>query len=254
MTETRAVNTASTRRIVRDLTEKYPAGPHGILRKNHYRSGEVYSEAYRRLVPAVVLDHAMVGRAYVTEANIKHFGYEPLELFKLGVSSEDSSKSLIVSLYPTLRGPGITRKARLLWMRVREAVRHIMREGTEGIWVASSYHAEYGNMWRHMQIWGTSRADVEAQVRLIGPMTGLRPEWNLEIKFNRLGTRDEATTAAASLASDRVNRIKRDIETHRKSIIKLEKELEEETLAMNRNLGGVMLLAGTEDDEQEVAQ
>lgn len=254
MTETRAVNTASTARIVRDLTKKYPAGPHGILRKNHYRSGEVYSEAYRCLVPAVVLDHAMVGQAYVTEANIKHFGYEPLELFKLGVSSEDSSKSLIESLYPSLRGCGITRPARLLWMRVKEADRLIMGEGTEGIWSVSSYRAEYSSMWRHMQIWGTSRADVEAQVRLIGPMTGLRPEWNLEINFNRLGTRDEATTVASSLASDRANRIKRSIEEHRNSIIKLEKELEEETLVMNRNLGGVMLFAGTEDDEQEVAQ
>lgn len=254
MTETRAVNTASTRRIVRDLTEKYPAGPHGVLTKNHYASVQVWSDAYRRYVMGVELRPEMIGRVFITEANKKHFGYDPLELFKLGITSEETAKNLISSLYPSLRGAGVTRKARLLWTRTKEAVRHIMREGTEGIWTASSYHAEYGSMWRNMQIWGTSRADIEAQVRLIGPMTGLKPEWNLDIKFNRLGTRDEATQAAAALAADRVNRLKRDIESHRKSILKLEKELEEETQAMNRNMGGVMLLAESDSDEQEAAQ
>lgn len=254
MTKTVPVVTAGIRRIVRDLTEKYPAGPRGVLTKNHYVSTSVWSDAYRREVPGLALRPDLVGRVYITEANIKHFGYEPLELFKLGINSEETSKELIKSLYPSLTRPSITRKGRLLYTRIREARMIIMRDGTEGIWSVSSYAAPYGSLWRNMEIFGANRADVESQVRLIGPMTGLSPDWRIDVKFARLGNRDEATQSAARLAAERVNRIKREIESHRTHIAKLEKELESETQMMNRNLGGVMLLAGTDIEEQEAVQ
>lgn len=254
MKQTAKVNAVAKNRIVRDLTEKYPKGPYGLFRKEHYQEVRIWSDAYRKYVDTRALSPGMIGRLRVTEDNAKHFGYEPLELFKLGASSEDSAKELIKSLYPDLKGAGVTRRARLLWTRVKGAVQMIMRDGTEGIWSCSSYRADYGSLWRGMEIYGVDRADVEAQVRLIGPMTGLSPDWPVDIKFTRLGTREEATESAAKRATTRVNRIKSDIETYRAHIARAEKDLEEAILEMNKSLGGVMLLSGTNDDEQEVAE
>lgn len=251
---TNKTNASEIRRLVKDLTDKYPRGPLRVLNRNHYTTSSEWSEHYRTYKPTVKLQPELGGHLGMTELTVQHWGYEPLELFKLGVRSEDNAKDLIRSLYTDVKGAALTRRARLLWARLKPAVTYIMKNGAEGIWSVYSYHAAYGSLWRDMKIWGASRTDVEAQVRLIGPMTGLKPEWPLEIKFHDVGSPEDATQHAIKHANMRASRIKSEIEQRRREIAKLEKELEEEMKLAAQNMGGIMLLSGTGDDEQEAAQ
>lgn len=251
---TNKTNTSETRRLVEDLTDKYPRGPRRLLNRNHYTTGSEWSEHYRTYKPTVKLRPELVGHLGMTELTVQHWGYEPLQLFKLGIRGEESARDLVKSLYTDVKGATLTRRARLLWARLKPAVSYVLKNGAEGIWSVSSYYASYGSLWRDMKIWGASRTDVEAQVRLIGPMTGLNSEWPLEIKFHDLGSQEEATQHAIKHANLRVSRIKSDIEQHQRSITKLEKELEEEMKLAAQSMGGIMLLSGAGDDEQEAAQ
>lgn len=251
---TNKTNTAETRRLVEDLTDKYPRGPRRLLNRNHYTTSSEWSDHYRTYKPTVKLRPELAGYLGMTELAAQHWGYEPLQLFKLGVRGEESARDLVKSLYSDVKGATLTRRARLLWARLKPAVSHIMKNGAEGIWSVTSYHAPYGSLWRDMKIWGACKTDVEAQVRLIGPMTGLKPDWPLDIKFHDLGSPDEATQHAVRHANMRVSRIKSDIEVRRREIERLEKELEEEMKLAAQSMGGIMLLSGTGDEEQEEAQ
>ena len=251
---TNKTNTSETRRLVEDLTDKYPRGPRRLLNRNHYAMESAWSDHYRTYKPTVKLRPELASYLGMTELAAQHWGYEPLQLFKLGVRSEDDARDLVKSLYTDVKGPTLTRRSRLLWSRLKPAVSYILKTGAEGIWSVSSYHAPYGSLWRDMKIWGACKTDVEAQVRLIGPMTGLKPDWPLDIKFHDLGSPEEATQHAVRHANMRASRIKSDIETRRREIAKLEKELEEEMKLAAQSMGGIMLLSGSGDDEQEVAQ
>ena len=247
-------NTAETRRIVDDLMSKYPRGPKNRFARSHYVECSEWSEAYRRHRPSHKLNPDLIGVGGLTELTVQHWGYEPMQLFKLGARGEDSSKELIKSLYTGLKGPGITRRGRLLWSRVKHAVKYVYQTGGEGIWSVQSHSADYGSLWRDMKIWGASKEDVEARVRLIGPMTGLAPEWRLDIKFHDVGTPDDATQFAVTQANMKVNRLRRSIESYRKQLAAAETELEEELKNAAQSMGGIMLLSGDQNEEQEASQ
>jgi len=247
------------RNIVKDLSEKYPKGPLKRLNPRHYRKTEVWSEAYKRYVPAVALSSGLLDideSRGITKRNIDFFGYEPLDLYKICHSwfGEDDAKKLVRSIMPELEGPKLTRRARLFWTRVKSSIAFVQREGTEGIWRAWSDGAMGDNtsMWREAYFYGVNRADVESQVRLIGPMTGFKPEWTLSIAFNRLGTRDEAMQLLTSHLTERVNKLKRRLGTARSELANIEAEYEKANSVMSRNMAGAMLL--TNNDEQEVAE
>lgn len=246
------------RNIVKDLSEKYPKGPLKRLNPRHYRKTEVWSEAYKRYVPAVALSSGLLdidNSRGITKRNIDFFGYEPLDLYRISADwfGEDNAKKLVRSIMPELEGPKLTRRARLLWTRVKSSIPFIKREGTEGIWRAWSDGAMGDNtsMWREAYFYGVNRADVESQVRLIGPMTGFKPEWTLSIAFNRLGTRDEAMQLLTSNLTERVNKLKRRLDHARGELATIEAEYEKANSVMSRNMAGAMLLT---NDEQEVAE
>ena len=247
------------RHLIKDLSEKYPRGPMRRLNSRDYRKTELWSDAYKKYVPGVALSQSLLDRATnslgITQRNIHFFGYDPLDLYKICEkwSNEGDVKAYIRTLMPECVGSKLTRRARLLWVRMRPAVIFIKREGTEGIWRAWSNEAlDLTSMWRDAYLYGVNKADVESQVRLIGPMTGFKPEWSLSITFDRLGTRDEAMQKLTHILTHRVNSIKLRLDYARKELAGLEREYEQANSIMICNMGGAMLLSN--DEEQEVTE
>ena len=250
------------RNIVKDLSEKYPKGPLKRLEPMHYRKAEAWSDAYKRYVPTVALSSSLLDPELIdnsrgiTKRNINFFGYEPLDLYRISADwyDEAHAKKLVRSIMPELQGPKLTRRTRLFWTRVKPSIAFIKHEGTEGIWRVAAAGAKEDNtsMWREAYFYGVSKADVESQVRLIGPMTGFKPEWSLSVAFDRLGTRDEAMQLLTSHVTERVNSLKRSLDQARRNVANIEAEYEKANSIMSRNMAGAMLL--TNNEEQEVAE
>jgi hypothetical protein len=255
---------AELRRIVEDLTSKYPQGPRRRLTKDHYEKVDVWSDAYGKYVSDVRIKPQCVGKMAtgITEANLLSWGYDRVHLFALGISDEASAKLLISRLDTTCprSGPGLTRSARRLWSRVKPAWNAVRRDGAAGIWNVSMGQAPYGSIWyRGISVWARDRAEAEAQALLVGPSTGMDVSWvsSLHISFTRLGTPDQATDISVKLASAEVTRIRELIKQKERDIATLRAKLEEEERKMGMVMGGIMLLSPVDDDggsEAEVAQ
>lgn len=242
-----------TRRIVRDLIEKYPRGPRGRLTKGCYEAAQVWSEAYHRMVPEVQIRPELAGRLGLTDDNLQSWGYDPVHLYALGIRSEDEAKRLVGRFDPALQdGPGLTRRGRRLWTRVKWSVSRVQTRGAAGIWTVRSAAARYGSLWyRGISVWARSESEAEAQARLIGPSTGLQPNWTLLVSFRSLGTPDEASSASVATVNLEVNRIRDLIEAKERELETLQIRLQEETERVGMAMGGIMLLSVPMDDSEE---
>ena len=240
------LNPTHARSIIDDLVTKYPAGPRRRLRPAHYTS-------YGRGAGSYTVSGEAMTQLGLSEIERKCFGYDPLELFKLGIAGDDSARRCLINLYPDIKGPKLTRRSRLLWERVSDAYHHVMANGHEGIWTVRSRNAPGGNVWYDgLPFWGKTAAEAESQARTIGPMMDLNLTWRLIVDFKSLGTKEDAFNAAVSHVQKKANKLRNEIDTYKKAVANLEKLLQEENEKAVKLLGGVMLL--TPDDEQAQEQ
>ena len=85
-----SANTTKTQ-IINDLCNKYPTGPHGRIRKDHYVQQEKWVSEYRRYKQVHVLAAPLPFHG--VELN-PFFGYNPVDLYKL----EGAKKSLAIEV------------------------------------------------------------------------------------------------------------------------------------------------------------
>lgn len=246
---------STQRAAFRDLGEKYPSGPAGRLKRRHYKIVRAWSSQYNRTTPqSVVLETVP---AHVCDpSRAQFFGYDPVDLLAMGIS--DTSNSRLAARACAKEGESYAtshRRAKLALSRIDEAIAHVRKVGTTGIWSVSSPYAATGSLWSYARIWGETKAAVEAQVRLIGPMTGLNPVWTIDIRFDRLGTREEAMKDVMTVITRGVNSLKNDLKMYQERVRTVEQKLAAETEKLSALMGGVMLLSGVEEDsEKEAAQ
>lgn len=241
--------------VFRDLGEKYPVGPSRLLKRRHYKIVRDWSNHYNREVPlSVVLETVP---AHVCDpSRAQFFGYDPIELMALGINETSSSRRAARSCAKEGESYASShRRAKLALSRIEVAINHVRKVGAPGIWIVSSHYAEMGSLWSYARIWGETREAVEAQARLIGPMTGLDPNWPLNIKFDRLGTREDAMKDTIHQITRGVNALKNDLNSYKERVRTTELKLAAETEKLSALMGGVMLLSGSdEDSEKEAAQ
>ncbi len=130
------VDVALKRKIVDDLTKKFPAGRSGRLRKTDYEVAREYSyhhEAYRNLVS--LREHLNVeGVYYGWEAeliwNLQLHDYHDIRCY---IRSNEYSPNSVLSSH------AVSRRANRLHIRTQDALRILRREGRPGI-----YRVGYG--------------------------------------------------------------------------------------------------------------
>lgn len=236
--------------VFRDLGEKYPVGPSRLLKRRHYKIVREWSNHYNREVPlSVVLE--TVPAHMCDPARARFFGYDPVELMALGINDTDTARRAARAC--AKEGESYTashRRAKLALSRIEVAINHVRRVGAPGIWLVTCYSAEVGSLWSYARIWGETKEAVEAQARLIGPMTGLNPNWPLIIKFDRLGTREDAMRDTIQHITRGVNSLKNDLNSYKERVRTTELKLAAETEKLSALMGGVMLLSGSEEDSE----
>ena len=248
---------STQRAAFRDLGEKYPSGPAGRLKRRHYKIVRSWSAHYNRTTPQSVVLETVPGNV-CDPSRAQFFGYDPVELMALGIS--DTSNSRLAARACAKEGESYAtshRRAKLALSRIEDASIHIRIVGTTGIWSVSSPYAATGSLWSGARIWGETKEAVEAQARLIGPMTGLDPDCSLSIRFERLGTREEAMKDLMTHITRVVTNLKNDLKMYQERVRTVEQKLAAETEKLSALMGGVMLLSGTEEDsenEKEAAQ
>jgi hypothetical protein len=239
--------------VFRDLGEKYPVGPSRLLKRRHYKIVRDWSNHYNREVPlSVVLETVP---AHVCDpSRATFFGYDPIELMALGINETSSSRRAARSCAKEGESYAAShRRAKLALSRIEVAINHVRKVGAPGIWIVSSHYAGMGSLWSYARIWGETKEAVEAQARLIGPMTGLDPNWPLNIKFERLGTREDAMKDTIHQITRGVNSLKNDLHAYKERVRTTELKLAAETEKLSALMGGVMLLSGSEEDSEKEA-
>jgi hypothetical protein len=241
-----SANTTKTQ-IINDLCEKYPTGPRGRIRKDHYVQQEQWVSEYARYKQVHVLAAPLPFHG--VELN-PFFGYNPVDLYKLEVRTLDAAKDAVRGRRPGESQQALTRRARLLWSRMRPAIEHVKKTGTTGAWCISFKAFDWGHPLRcGLYFHADTAAGAEAQARFIAPMLGASPEMQIDINFHDIITPDEASRLNGVAVNRTLNEKLREIaglETRLKSAREAAETLRE---TAGKMMGAVMLLNTEEEPD-----
>lgn len=243
-------NTSKTQ-IIKDLCQKYPTGPRGRIRKDHYIEKECWVSEYARYKQVHVLASPLPFHG--VELN-PFFGYNPIDLYKLEVRSLDGAKSAVARNCPGDTQQGLTRRARLLWSRLRPAVDHVKKTGTTGAWCVSFKGFDWGHPLRTgLYFHADTAASAEAQARFISPMLGAPPETQLDVTFHDIITPDDAGRLNGESINRSLNAKLHEIDDLERRLKRKREEAEGLREAAGKMMGAVMLL-NTEDEEPDAGE
>ena len=243
------MNEQLKKKIFLDLAEKYPAGPRGNLKKGDYTLEYRWVSAYDRFTNVVTLSGSRATSRRLNSDWSAYFGYDPVQLFKLRLRTEDACKSFASKHFG---GKAAARRGRLVWIRIQDAVSKVRTEGTEGLWHARDRLASWDRpIYQGLYIHATSKAHAEAQVSMVLPMMGCTPQ-NLRVSFFDVGTADEAATKNLESVNVRVKSAEARLRDAERRLEEAKNGLAQAQADRARDMGAVMLLgADLEDSETE---
>ena len=234
-------------RIIRDLVEKFPAGPTGSLRKHHYTMVNRWIGVYRRHTDVPVIRSEV---KLVREEFKPFFGYDPVDLYKTGLNSEDRCVEAMAFVTPEATHRVRTRDGRRLWIRISDAFEWVRKNGTTGLWQASYREASWGTpLYSGIWIHADTRAEVEARVAVIAPMLGAKENWRPHVMFSELGSPAEAVAKNTSLVESFTRRERDSVIRAEKELAKAREALERATATAGQMMGAIMLASGADEEE-----
>lgn len=262
--------TPRQRDIVSDLLEKWPKGPAGRYTQKHYHLSFQWVPGYERHTQFAVLDPSKFPRHWPDQPHIAFWGWPPGELFELVAGKGEPKERVegLVCLHAAAVGDGplskgaLTKRSRRLWSRLHNAVKHVQEVGLSnhpGVWEVRSWDSPYGSVWQGLTVWGESRADVEARVRVVGPMLGLQEAWRLDFTFLGGGTPEAATENILSMIGRREAQLQGVVTDLESRLARARAQLDEEKRKVATLVGGALLLSppgtatGEEDDRDSEA-
>lgn len=252
---TQNYNNPKAHKMILDLGEKYPKGPRGRLKKDHYNTRRQWSDVYMREVPVTSV-FSGTPDWICDPAHQEFYGYNPLDIYMMGIESEDAA----VAAYRSLPSSGessttsVRRRGRLAWTRITRAIAHIRSVGTEGLWGVRYNQAEYGSTIHKGFIFhGRTRSEIEARVMVIAPMLGALPHWAPKVEFMYPGSPDEAMVENSARINGVTAGFNRSIKHHETEIEKLRKNIVEATELNGRIMSALMMdgTAPTPEAEEE---
>ena len=232
--------------MVKDLCQKYPTGPSGRIRKDHYRMKNVWSNLYNRYRNVPVIDGELF--MHPVEWN-PFYGYNPLDLYKLGIESMETASKVIRAHY---RGDCLqteNRRAKLLLDRTRDAMRYIKMNGTTGSWTVTFKGLDWTHPLRDgLRFHGSSRGEIEAQARFIMPMLGVDPCGHIDVEFTTIETREEMGAFNTAVVNRVVNSKLNDIRVLEQRLQKAREDVDVCRATAGKLMGAVMLLDAQEEE------
>lgn len=236
----------TTALIIKDLCQKYPTGPTGRIRKDHYRMKNVWSSLYNRYRDVPVLDGEMF--MHPVERN-PFYGYDPVDLYKLGIDSMEQAFQAVRAHYRGDSKQTDNRRAKLLLDRVREAVGYVRRNGTTGSWTVKFRsvpwdHPLHGGLRFH----ASNKAEAESQARFIMPMLGIDPSGAISVEFTAIETREEMNVDNSVTINRVLNNKLEEIRQLERRLQKAKDSVEEFRAEAGKLMGAVMLLESQDEE------
>jgi hypothetical protein len=242
--------------IIKDLTEKYPAGPRGSLKKHHYEEITRWVTTYGRETKVVHIRDE-VGPGIVAQDRKTFFGYDPVVLHKTRLRSEDDCIQAMRSVEPAASPMSRKRDGRRLWIRLESAIDWIKQNGTEGIWHAYWRNFEYGHpLSEGIRLYARERSEAESRVSHISPMLGVPENVRPTIKFVDIGTPEKAMEFNSSHLQALVRRPESSIKDLEKRLESARKQLEDAKQLSTKIVSAIMMMnfdeSQSDTDEEEV--
>ena len=232
--------------MVKDLCQKYPTGPSGRIRKDHYRMKNVWSNLYNRYRNVPVIDGEMF--MHPVEWN-PFYGYDPIDLYKLGIEGMESASKVIRAHYRGDCQQTENRRAKLLLDRTRDAMRHVRLNGTTGSWTVTFKDLDWSHPLRGgLRFHASNKAEVEAQARFIMPMLGVDPCSSIDIEFTTIETREEMGAFNTAIINRDINSKLNDIRVLEQRLQKAREEVDLRRAVAGKLMGAVMLLDAQEEE------
>ena len=118
--------------IVDDLLKKYPKGPKGLLRKDHYDVAEEWHYQTRRYKKYVKLPEGL----WCAYGNHESFGYgdELLSMVQHHINDAGGTRSYLRERDSCARAAALTRRSNRIDLRVGKASKRFLEEGGRGIY------------------------------------------------------------------------------------------------------------------------
>ena len=171
--------------VVRDLVRKYPKGPDGKFKKSDYWPEYIYHNVYERYTTVQFLKQS--------HENHEWCGYKPEDLWVLvdGNPYEHTCRDLVSNAFAKehLTSSAITRRARSLLYRLKNAIRHIRSEGTKGTWRIRWYGSgSVNSVYVHCK----SKTDAGASAAILAGLFGYDVNSQPDLTFITLESPDKA--------------------------------------------------------------
>lgn len=216
------MNTKDRDTIIDDLLKKRPSGPDGV----YIECTEISKYCYDR-------------RRYVNqiEPSIKHFGYTPETLFKLGLKDRSRAEQYIRSRF--FEGKGnyelgnqkstVTRRTNRLWTRIEDGVSQIRANGSRGIYVVKcrwDRNGDYGAVYALNKKEALETAKMSFGYLMPTRSGNTQPE--IHVEFVSLEDSKKLTCYNASIVdkvNDRITQYKQEIVSAERTIKSLEARL-----------------------------
>jgi hypothetical protein len=228
--------------IIKDLTEKYPAGPRGSLKKHHYATIMRWVHTYGRDTKVVYIRDE-VGPGIVAQDRKTFFGYDPVVLHKMRLRGEEDCVQAMRSVEPGASPMSRKRDGRRLWIRLEEAVHWVNKNGTEGIWHANWRNFEYGHpLYDGIRLYARELSEAESRVSLISPMLGVPENVRPTINFVDLGTPEKAMEFNSSHLNYLVSRPENMIKDLEKRLESERKRLEAAKQMSTKIVSAIMMM------------
>jgi|LWDU01.1.fsa_nt_gi hypothetical protein len=131
-TDVKLISRTYSDRIVNDLLKKYPKGPKGLLKKEHYVNHEDYDYRSRRYKKYLTLPEGL----WCTYGNHASFGYEVelLCMVQHHINAAGGTRPYLQRIDSDAGGTAITRRANRIDRRVGKASRRFLDAGGRGIY------------------------------------------------------------------------------------------------------------------------
>jgi hypothetical protein len=242
-------------RIVKDLVEKYPAGPRGSLKKHHYGTFMEWVPTYNRETNVVHIRDE-VGPGIVAQDRKRFFGYDPVVLYKMRLRSQEDCIRAIGTIDPAATRMSARRDGRRLWIRLEPVFEWIKQNGTEGIWSARWRSFDYGHpLYEGIQLYARERSEAESRIALISPVLGVTENDRAVIKFIDLGGPEKAmefNSKNLQLLTGRHERTIKDLDAR----LEVERQRLEDARQTSTKIVSALMMMNFEDspeaDEEDV--
>ncbi len=227
------------KQAVKDLVNKYPSGPRGLLKKQNYEGREFFSEVYER---------------YITRQNLRDsdepsfYGYSDEALWRLGDGNNLNRylcRDLVKEAFADemLTGRQIRRRANRLHDKLKVAIDIISRNGTKGTWSIKWQRYSHDVIY----VYASSKAEALSTASFLAGVFGKEVNDDVFVQFINIEDPQATNLRNSKKASDITERARNLVQAKEKELV-----IAKERLAEAESIASILITASSIAQETQI--